>query len=79
MNRDRHHQPSKRTMDAISPAAVSNASSANLDSVQGQAAMAILKKAITTQGNLAVELIQALPQPALATSGGVGTQLNTYA
>ncbi len=66
-------------MDAISPAVVSNASSASLDTVQGQAAMAMFTKAITTQGSLAVELIQALPQPVLATSGGVGTQVNTYA
>jgi Putative motility protein len=66
-------------MNSVSPAAVSNASSANLDSVQGQAAMSMLKKSLNMQANSAAQLIQALPQPALATSGGVGTQVNTYA
>ncbi len=66
-------------MNAISPAAVSNVSSANLDTVQGQAAMSVLKKAMNMQANSAAQLIQSLPQPALATSGGVGTQVNTYA
>ena len=40
----------------------------------------MLKKAIDIQANAAATLIQALPQvPTLATSGNLGTQLNTYA
>lgn len=66
-------------MSAISPAAVSNASDADLGSVQGTAAVAVLKKALQVQASSAAQLIQALPQPALATSGTLGTRLNTYA
>ena len=40
----------------------------------------VLKKAIDIQANAAATLIQAIPQvPTLATSGNLGTQLNTYA
>ena len=50
---------------------------------QGQTAdavnMLVLKKALDTQAAAAVTLLQALPQPQLATQGSVGTQLNTYA
>ncbi len=50
---------------------------------QGQTADAVnilvLKKALDTQAAAAVTLLQALPQPQLATQGSVGTQLNTYA
>lgn len=43
----------------------------------------VLKKALDTQEAAAATLLQALPQapaqPSLATSGSLGTQLNTYA
>ena len=40
----------------------------------------MLKKAIDIQANAAATLIQAIPQmPTLATSGSLGTKLNTFA
>ena len=43
--------------------------------------IAVLKKALATQASTAATLLQALPppQPALATTGTLGTQLNTFA
>jgi len=66
-------------MPAVDSATVANASSADLGSVQGAASISVLKKAIDMQASSAVQLIEALPQPPLATSGTVGTQVNTYA
>ncbi len=66
-------------MSAVSPAAVNAASNADLASVQGTASVLVLKKALDTQAAGAVQLIQSLPQPALATSGALGTRVNTYA
>lgn len=66
-------------MSSVSPAAVNTASNANLASVQGTASVLVLKKALDTQVAGAVQLIQSLPQPALATSGALGTRVNTYA
>jgi len=40
---------------------------------------AVLKKAMDTQETTAATLLSALPQPPLATSGALGTQVNTYA
>jgi len=66
-------------MDALSSATVANASAANTATVQGSAAVAVLRKALDMDAASAVQLIEALPQPALATSGPLGTQLDTYA
>jgi len=66
-------------MESVNSATVANASSADLGTVQGAASVSVLKKALNAQASSALQLIQALPQPALATSGSVGTQLNTYA
>ncbi|MEI8159210.1 MAG: YjfB family protein [Burkholderiales bacterium] len=41
--------------------------------------IAVLRKALDLQGSSAVALIQALPQPSLATQGSVGTKVNTFA
>ncbi len=41
--------------------------------------VAVLKKAIDIQQSSAQQLLQALPQPPLATSGALGTQVNTFA
>lgn len=45
--------------------------------------MAVLKKALDSQATAAATLLdavqQTLPQPALATSGALGTQVNTFA
>lgn len=59
--------------------AVAAASSAGPGTVQGSAALPVLKKAIHSQAEEAAQLVEALPQPALATSGSVGTQVNSYA
>lgn len=66
-------------MDPVSSATVTNASSADPGTIQGSASMMVLKKAIDQQAASAAQLIAALPQPALATSGTVGTKVNTYA
>ncbi|HRL99694.1 MAG TPA: YjfB family protein [Acidovorax sp.] len=39
----------------------------------------VLKKAIDMQEVTTATLLQALPQPQLATSGTLGTQVNTFA
>ena len=39
----------------------------------------VLKKALDVQASAAATLLQALPQPALATWGTLGTQVNTFA
>ena len=39
----------------------------------------VLKRALDVQASAAATLLQALPQPALATSGTLGTQVNTFA
>ena len=41
--------------------------------------MLVLKKALDTQAAAAITLLQALPQPPLASQGTVGTRLNTFA
>lgn len=58
-------------------AATLAAQSATADSVNIQ----VLKKALDSQAMAATTLLQALPQPtpALATSGSLGTQVNTFA
>ncbi len=66
-------------MDFVNSATVTNASSADLGSIQGTASIFVLKKAIDQQAASAVQLIAALPQATLATSGSVGTKVNTYA
>jgi hypothetical protein len=64
-------------------AGVANAaSSAAPGTVQGAAAIAVLKKGMDLQAAAAAQLIAALPQPAApapAMSGTLGTQIDTYA
>jgi malonyl CoA-acyl carrier protein transacylase len=66
-------------MENVTAAAVANASSADLGTSQGVASVLVLKKAMTLQAQSAAQLLQALPQPALATEGSVGTRVNTFA
>ena len=66
-------------MDAISSSTVANASAADPGTAAGAASLLVLKKALNLQASSAAQLIQALPQPALAAAGSVGTQVNTYA
>jgi hypothetical protein len=67
------------SITAVGASSINSASSAPSGSVQEAAAVHVLKKSMQAQENAALTLIQSLPQPALATSGGVGTQVNTYA
>lgn len=66
-------------MNIANTSAVQSATAA----AQGQTADAVnilvLKKALDTQAASATALLQALPQPQLATQGSLGTQLNTFA
>lgn len=61
--------------NAIVRTATAQASQTQSDAVQ----IAVLKKALNTQAASAATLLQALPQPALATTGTLGTQVNTFA
>ncbi len=66
-------------MDAVSSSTVAAATNADLGTVQGSAAVSVLKKALNLQASTAAKLIESLPQPPLATSGAVGTRVNTFA
>lgn len=55
--------------------AVSAAQAPSSDAVN----ILVLKKALDMQSASAVQLIEALPQPALATSGNLGRNVNTFA
>ena len=61
---------------AVSPAAMTATQGSPAEAAQ----TLMLRKAMDIQASSASALIQALPQPAaLATSGSVGRNLNTYA
>lgn len=65
---------------SVSASTVNSASSAASGTVQGAAALMVLRKSLDMQAAGAVQLIQALPSPPpLATSGTLGTQLNEVA
>ena len=59
-------------------ATVGNTSQARPGSVQQAASISVQKKAMQLDQSTAAQLIAALPNPPLATSGGVGTQVNTF-
>lgn len=61
-------------------ALINNLNASPAGSVQSSAQLMVLKKAMELQGQGALELLNAVPaQPALATSGALGTRLNVYA
>ena len=64
---------------SVSASTVNSASSSVSGTVQGAAALMVLRKSLDMQAAGAVQLIQALPSPPLATSGTLGTQLNEVA
>jgi hypothetical protein len=66
-------------MNSVSNALVSNASTAPLGSVQGQASVSVLKSSEKAQAAGVAKLLDSVAQPALATSGSLGTQLNAVA
>lgn len=68
------------TSSASIGAAVNSASNSDPDTVQGVASTLMLKKALDVQAQGAIALLNALPQqPALATEGSVGRNINTFA
>ena len=66
-------------MESISSSTVSAASGAAPGTVQGAAAISVMKKSIDMQVAQVVQLIQALPQPTIAPTGNVGTKVDTFA
>jgi hypothetical protein len=67
-------------MNISSTPAVQAATSAAAGATSDAVNVLVLKKALDTQALAAATLLQALPQPpALATSGAVGTRVNTFA
>lgn len=67
-------------MDVALTNAIVNTATAMSQSQTTQAVQVhVLRKAMDMQENAAATLLQALPQPPLATSGTLGTQVNTYA
>jgi hypothetical protein len=67
-------------MNISNNSGVSAATSAAQEKGAGAVQIKVLKKALDAQAATAATLIQSLPQqPALATSGTVGTKLNAVA
>lgn len=61
-------------------AIIDSASNGEAGTVQTAASTLVLKKALDMQAAGAIELLNALPrQPALATQGSLGRNLNTFA
>ena len=67
------------SVNSINGATVANASAADAGTVQGAASIAVLKRSMDAQASSAAQLIAALPQPALATTGTLGTRVNSFA
>ncbi|WP_326544051.1 putative motility protein [Pseudorhodoferax sp.] len=64
----------------LSTAAVTPASEARPGTVRSAAAIHVLREALDAEASSALALLNQLPQaPALATSGALGTRLDTYA
>jgi hypothetical protein len=67
-------------MNIANTPAVQAASAAAQGDTADAVNMLVLKKALNQQASAAAALIEALPTPpSLATSGSVGTRLNTFA
>ncbi len=73
-----HFNPVK-AMNIASTPAVQAASAASQAPSADALNILVLKKALDIQAVSALSLLQALPQPALASQGTLGTQLNTFA
>lgn len=66
-------------MNIATNAGLSAATSAAQDPTAGAAQMLLLRKALDQQTVAAASLLQAIPQPPLATEGLVGRHVNTFA
>ncbi len=77
------HPPSHRSLAMTplgnTPAAAASPNTGPPGSVQSAASIVVQRKAIDLQAAAVVQLISALPlpQPALATSGSIGTRVNS--
>ncbi len=66
-------------MNISNTPSVQSASAAASSSTADAVNILVLKKALDIQAQGAMTLLQALPQPALASQGPVGTKVNTFA
>jgi Putative motility protein len=71
-------------MDATSPVSSTNAlvndvSASRRNSVGEAASTMVLKKALDQQATSTMQLLSSVPQASLATSGSLGTKVNTWA
>lgn len=66
-------------MNISSTSAVQAATFAAQSDTADNVNILVLKKALDLQATSATALLQALPQPALATEGSVGTKVNNFA
>ena len=66
-------------MDPISSTSAVAPVTAPAGSVQAAAGTSVMKKAENLQAAAVATLLEGLPQPSLATSGPLGTQVDTYA
>ena len=64
---------------SVQSALVNTASAATPGTVQGSAALIILKKSMAADQSAAAQLIAALPQVPSGTSGGLGALVDVYA
>lgn len=64
---------------ALTNAIVNTATAMSRSETANAVQVQVLKKALDSEASTAATLLQALPQPPLATSGSLGTQVNTYA
>jgi hypothetical protein len=66
-------------MDPISSASVVAPTPAGAGSLQASAGISVMKKAENLQARAVATLLEGLVQPPPATSGSLGTQVDTYA
>ena len=66
-------------MNISSPTSVQTATSAASSDSADSVNILVLKKALDIQATSAMALLQALPQPPLATEGTMGALINTFA
>ena len=66
-------------MDINTTSLINNLHGSQAGSVQASAQLLVLKKAMSLQGQGAMELLASVQPPPLATSGNLGTKLNVFA
>ena len=79
MTHPRHHSKEPRMDVGLTNSIVSTSTALASRQSSDAINITVLKKALDVQASAAATLLQALPQPALATSGTLGTQVNTFA